>query len=167
MAYPRRVVRPGILLVRTPKAKAELQGRGIEHVVATQGDFLAELGQLAAELGATAIFEGVGGELVSQIAPVLPMNSTVSFYGFLGGPTPVAIPSVVFMTRNLTLKRFSNFESAIVRDAARLEAALKNMAACIDDPLFETRIGQEFGLDRFAAAMSYEGQSGAKAVFTP
>ena len=51
--------------------------------------------------------------------------------------------------------------------SSRLEAALKGMGSCIGDPLFETHIGQEFGLDQFAAAMSYEGQSGAKAVFTP
>lgn len=157
---------PAILLVRTLDAKAELQRRGIEHVIVTQEGFLAKLGSLAAELGATAVFEGVGGELVSQIAPVLPMNSTVSFYGFLAGPAPVSVPSVLFMMKNLTLKRFSNFESVIVRNAAILDAALHDMASCIGDPLFETRVGQEFRLDQFEEAMRYEGRSGTKAVFT-
>ena len=165
-AFARRRRVPAILLVRTPEARAELRRQGIEHVIVTQGDFLAELGQRAADLGATAVFEGVGGELVSRIAPVLPMNAVVSFYGFLAGPAPMSIPSVLFMTKNLTLKRFSNFESRAVREAARLESALEDMASCINDPLFETRIGQEFRLDQFEAAMDYQGRSGAKAVFT-
>jgi hypothetical protein len=70
---------PAILLVRTPAAKAELQRRGIEHVVVNQEGFLSELADLAARLGATAIFDGVGGELVTGIAPILPMNSTIYF----------------------------------------------------------------------------------------
>ncbi len=61
----------------------------------------------------------------------------------------MSIPSVLFMMKNLTLKRFSNFESAIVRDVAKLEAVLQDMASCIGEPLFETRVGQEFGLNQF------------------
>jgi NADPH:quinone reductase len=29
------------------------------------------------------VFDGVGGELITRIAPRLPRNSTVWFYGFL------------------------------------------------------------------------------------
>lgn len=165
--FARRPRVPAIVLVRTSAAKEEAQRQGIEHVIVTQGDFLEEFAQLAAQLDATAVFEGVGGELVSRLAPVLPMNSTVYFYGFLAGPTPVTVLSALFMAKNLTLKRFSNFESPVVRDVTKLEAALKDIGSCIDDPLFETRIGQRFRLDQFEAAMNYEGLSGAKAVFAP
>jgi NADPH:quinone reductase len=166
-AQARRRDIPAILLVRTPAAKAELQRRGIEHVVVTQEGFRSELADLAARLGTTAVFDGVGGELIDGIAPILPMNSTIYFYGFLAGATPISLPSVLFMRKNLTLKRFSNFESATVRNVERLDAALKDIQAFIDDPLFETRLGQEFRLDQFDAAMSYETVPGAKAVFIP
>lgn len=166
-AFARRRRMPAILLVRTPAAQAQLQRRGIEHVIVIQNGFLAELGELATTLGATAVFDGVGGELVTDIAPVLPMNSTVYFYGFLAAAAPVALSSLLFMRKNLTLKRFSNFESATVRDVEKLDAALKDIESCIDDPLFETRVGQEFRLDQFDAAMRYEAVPGAKAVFVP
>lgn len=165
LARRRRI--PAILLVRTPAAKAELQRRGIEHVMINQEDSLNELTDLAARLNATAIFDGVGGELVTHIAPLLPMNSTVYFYGFLAGAAPISLPSMLIMRKNLTLRRFSNFESATVRDAEKLDAALEALQSCIDDSLFETRIGQEFRLDQFDAAMSYEAVPGAKAVFIP
>ena len=69
--------------------------------------------------------------------------------------------------KNLTLKRFSNFESSTVRDPEKLAAALLGLQSCIDDPLFKTRVGEEFRLDQFDAAMSYEIVLGAKAVFIP
>jgi len=166
-AFARRRRMPAILLVRTPAAQAQLQDRGIEHVLVIKEGFLTELGELAARLGATAVFDGVGGDLVTNIAPLLPMNSTVYFYGFLAGAAPVSVSSLLFMGKNLTLKRFSNFESATVRDVAKLDAAFKDIQSCIDDPLFETRTGREFRLDEFDAAMSYEAVPGAKAVFVP
>jgi NADPH2:quinone reductase len=80
-------------------------------------------------------------------------------------PTPTEPPPGYLLVD--TLKRFSNFESATVRDAGKLDAALEDLQSCIDDPLLETRIGQEFRLDQFDAAMSYEAVPGAKAVFIP
>ncbi len=167
-ALARRRGVPAILIVRTPEAKAALQRRGVGRVLVSQEEgFLDALAYSARESGATAVFDGVGGELVSRIVPVLPMNTTVYFYGFLAGAAPVSIPSVLFMRQNLTLRRFSNFETPTVRDPQRLAAALRDLQSCIDDPLFETRVGQEFGLDRFEEAMTYEATPGAKAVFVP
>jgi NADPH2:quinone reductase len=165
LARRRRI--PAIFLVRTPAAKAELQRRGIEHVIVNQEGFLGELADLAARLGATAVFDGVGGALVTSIAPTLAINSTIYIYGLLAGAAPISLPSVLFLMKNLTLKRFSNFESSTVRDPEKLATALLGLQSCIDDPLFKTRVGQEFRLDQFDAAMSYETVPGAKAVFVP
>ncbi|HEY0281118.1 MAG TPA: hypothetical protein VGC27_00655, partial [Rhizomicrobium sp.] len=46
--------------------------------------------------------------------------------GFLGGPTPVSVQTVLFMSKTLTMKRFSNFESATVKDPTRLASALRS-----------------------------------------
>jgi NADPH2:quinone reductase len=92
------------------------------------------------------------------------MNSTVYFYGLLGGVAPVSIQSVLFMMKNLTLKRFSNFESRTVKDHDKLVSALKALESVIDDRMFRTRIGKEFSLDQVELAMAYESLGGAKAV---
>ena len=125
---------------------------------------LASTHVLFAELGATAVFDGVGGDLLGKIAPSLPMNSTIYAYGFLGGAVPIAIPSVLFMMKNLTMRRFSNFESRTVKEQGRLVAALKTLESLIDDPLFVTRIGEEFRLDQVEQAMACEPSHGARAV---
>jgi NADPH2:quinone reductase len=163
LARRRRI--PAIFLVRTPAARAELQRRGIEHVIVNQEG--GELADLAARLGATAVFDGVGGALVTSIAPTLAINSTIYIYGLLAAAAPISLPSVLFMMKNLTLKRFSNFESSTVRDPEKLDAALLDLQSYIDDPLFKTRVGEEFRLDQFDDAMSYETVPGAKAVFVP
>jgi NADPH2:quinone reductase len=172
-ALARRRGMPSMLLVRTPAARAELHRRGIEHVIVNQEGsvnhegFPGEFADLAVRLGATAVFDGVGGALITGIAAALPMNSTIYCYGFLAGEVPLSLPSMLLMRKNLTLKRFSNFESSTVRDPEKLDAALLGLHSCIDDPLFKTRVGEEFKFEQFHAAMSYEAVPGAKAVFIP
>jgi NADPH:quinone reductase-like Zn-dependent oxidoreductase len=159
---------PAILLVRSAAARDALHRLGVAHVVDIAEDrFETGLGALAAALGATSVFDGVGGETVSRIAPVLPPNSTVSFYGLLSGATPIAVPSLLFMAKNLVMKRFSNFESATARDPERLLAAMADLDGIIADPMLRTRIGREFRFGQIGEAMAYEEKSGGTAVLIP
>jgi NADPH:quinone reductase-like Zn-dependent oxidoreductase len=137
---------------------------GAEHVIVTSEGFTDTLSVLSAELGTTAVFDGVGGDLLTRIAPGLPMNSTIYLYGFLGGAVPISIQSVLFIMKNLTLRRFSNFESRTVKDHDKLVTALKALEGVIDDRMFTTRIGKEFRLDQVELAMAYESLDGTKAV---
>lgn len=155
---------PAIFLVRTEWAREALCRLGAEHVIVTSEGFTDKLGVLSAELGTTAVFDGVGGDLLTGIAPGLPMNSTIYIYGLLGGAIPVSIQSGLFMMKNLTLRRFSNFASRTVKDHDELVSALKTLEGVIDDRTFRTRIGKEFDLDQIELAMAYESLDGAKAV---
>ncbi|WP_144110437.1 alcohol dehydrogenase catalytic domain-containing protein [Paraburkholderia sp. BCC1886] len=155
---------PAIFLVRTTAARDALSRAGVEHVIVTTEGFTDTLAALSNELEATAVFDGVGGDLLSTIGPTLPMNSTIYIYGFLGAAAPVSVPSVLFMMKNLTMKRFSNFESRTVKERANLIAALKTLEGVIDDPMLMTRIGEEFSLEQIELAMAYESTDGAKAV---
>jgi NADPH:quinone reductase-like Zn-dependent oxidoreductase len=155
---------PAIFLVRTEAARRALVESGVEHVLVTGEGFTDMLGTLAAELDTTAVFDGVGGDLLGKIAPGLPVNSTIYGYGFLGGAAPIAIPSVLFMMKNLTMRRFSNFESRTVKEQGRLVAALQALEDMVDDPLFTTRIGQEIRFDQIEQAMACELPDGVRAV---
>jgi NADPH:quinone reductase-like Zn-dependent oxidoreductase len=162
LARSRRL--PAIFLVRTEGAREALCRLGAEHVIVTSEGFADTLSVLSAELGTTAVFDGVGGDLLTRIAPGLPMNSTIYFYGFLGGAVPISIQSVLVIMKNLTLRRFSNFESRTVKDHDKLVTALKALEGVIDERMFTTRIGKEFRLDQVELAMAYESLDGAKAV---
>ncbi|WP_407181536.1 zinc-binding dehydrogenase [Bradyrhizobium sp. STM 3562] len=159
---------PAIFLVRSASAREELIQHGVENVLLTrQDDFEAELGKLTTQLGTTAVFDGVGGALVSRILPILPMNSTIYIYGFLGGSVPITLPTMLLMEKNLTLRRFSNLESATVSDPQRLAAAMKEIEGLVDDPLFKTRIGKEFSFHQIDEAMAYEPVPGVRALLVP
>jgi NADPH2:quinone reductase len=167
-ALARRRSTPVIALVRSKAAQDRLRQLGVEHAVnVTDDGFESALRSMASEVGATAVFDGVGGDLVTRIAPVLPMNSTIYFYGFLSAATPVSFPSFLVMARNLVLKRFSNFDSATAKDGDRFITAMSALQGCIEDPLFRTRIGKEFRLDQIDEAIAYENRPGAKAVLVP
>lgn len=156
---------PVIALVRSASAREELERLGSEHVlVTTEVGFERSFADLAQRLEATAVFDGLGGDIVGRIAPLAPQNTTFSFYGFLAGPAPISLPTVLFVSKNLVMKRFSNFESATVKDPARLSAALTELQGAIHDPRFHTRIGREFRFDEIEEAMNYETAPGAKAV---
>ncbi|MFL9874202.1 MDR/zinc-dependent alcohol dehydrogenase-like family protein [Paraburkholderia megapolitana] len=155
---------PAIFLVRTEAARDALRASGVEHVIVTREGFTDTLAALSTELGTTAVFDGVGGDLLGKIAPSLPMNSTIYFYGFLGGSAPASIQSALFMMKNLIMRRFSNYDSRTVKDQDKLVAALKTLAGVIDDPMFMTRIGKEFSYDQIDLAMAYESLDGSKAV---
>ena len=117
---------PVLFLMRSQHAREQLQSLHLENVLATgDDDFDTKFEQLAQELKTTAVFDGVGGELITRIAPRLPRNSTIWFYGFLAGAAPVSVPSLTFMAKNFTMRTFSNFNSATVRDVAKLRQALE------------------------------------------
>jgi NADPH:quinone reductase-like Zn-dependent oxidoreductase len=155
---------PAIFLVRNETAQEALHRAGAEHVIVTREGFTDALAELSAKLETTAVFDGVGGELLGTLVPSLPPNSTIYFYGFLGGSVPISFQSVSFMMKNLTMKRFSNFESRTVKEPSRLVAALKALEGVIADPLFRTRIGKQFSYDQIDQAMAYEAGDGTKAV---
>jgi NADPH2:quinone reductase len=161
----RRLGVPAIFLVHSRSAKDELAKSRVEHVLVTsETGFEQRLEELAADLRTTAVFDGLGGDLLTRILPVLPMGSTVHIYGFLGGPTPISLPTMLVMGKNLTLRRFSNLESPTVADPEALAAAAAEIEGLIDDPLFRTRIGKEFRFEEIDEAMAYEGISGQRAV---
>ena len=135
------------------------------HVLALDdGDFERDFAALAQRLEATAVFDGLGGGIVGRLAPIVPENATFYFYGFLDGGTPMSMPTFQFMAKNLTMKRFSNFQATTVRDPLILGETLADLRECIDDPLFRTRIGQAFPFEDIEAAMRFEAVPGAKAV---
>ena len=159
---------PALFLVRSKQSAETLRALKIEHVLVTgDANFDVNIEQLAAELKTTAVFDGAGGDLITRIAPRLPRNTTVWFYGFLAGAAPFAVPSSTFMAKNLTMKPFSNFNSATVRDPLRLQRALEFLHEQIADPLFRTKVGRRFRLDQIREAMAYEMAPGAKAVLLP
>ena len=168
VSLTRRRAVPAIFLVRSASARDELVDHGAEHVIVTSEDgFEGKLGPLAEELGVTAVFDGVGGALLGQVAPVLPIRSTVYVYGFLGGLMPISISTTLILGRNLMLRRFSNLESGTVQDPHRLAAAMSDIESFIDDPLFRTRIGKEFGFAQIDEAMVHEAVPGVRAVLLP
>ena len=98
--------------------------------------------------------------MLGDISQSLPVNSTICFYGFLGGAAPASILSVLFMTRTLAMGRFSNFDSG----TENLVAALKALEGVINDPMLITRIGEELRHDQIGLTMAYALVDRANAV---
>ena len=158
---------PLVSIVRSEEAKQFLVGLGATHVlVQTDADFKERLGELASQLWATAVFDGVGGAALNPILDVLPVNSTVYAYGYLGGAAPLSFHTSL-LQRGLTITRFSNFRTATVQDPRRLEQALLDIGGLIHEPYFKTKPGGRFSLAEIQDAMAYVGPHGEKAILRP
>jgi len=158
---------PLVSIVRTAVGKQELESLGATHVVVqTDDDFEEQLRQVAQELAATAVFDGVGGEILNKILAVVPANTTIYCYGYLGDNTPLTIHTRAFM-RGLIIKRFSNFKTATVQQPQQLAHALQDIREIIHMPHFATRIGQKFKLEEITEALQFSSECGGKAVLCP
>jgi NADPH2:quinone reductase len=158
---------PLVSIVRTAAGKRALEALGATCVVVQQeADFTAQLQEAAQRLATTAVFDGVGGEILNRILEVLPANSTIYCYGYLGNSTPLTFHTRALM-RGLTIQAFSNFKTATVQDPHQLARALTAIGDIIHMPHFATKIGPQFRLAEIAEALQFMAKDGAKALLLP
>jgi len=164
-ALTRRQGIPAIFLVRSAASREKLVSHGIENVlVTTEEDFQERLQDLAARLGTTAVFDGVGGELFGRIVPALPTGATIYVAGIMGASTPAVFSTMHIVEKGLTMKRFSLLETEIMSNPEKLATATRDIEAVIDDPLLVTKIGKEFSFDQIDDAMKYDSSAGLRPV---
>ena len=157
---------PIISLVRNEENKRQLEGLGAKNIVVqNNGNFKQYLGEMSQKMGTTAIFDGIGGEILNKIMDTIPNNSVIYCYGFLGGGTPLTIHTSLLM-RGITIKGFSNFRTTTVQDPQNLEKALKDISGIIQMPHFKTRIGKKFRLEEINDALQFVSGKGGRAVLS-
>ena len=94
---------PIVSLVRDQKGRDELLQLKASHVlVINEPDFGEKLAAVTAQVGATAVFDGVGAALIGEIIALSPANSTLYSYGYLSGLSPLSLDLVQLMMKNTT-----------------------------------------------------------------
>jgi NADPH:quinone reductase len=158
---------PLISIARTDEAKRELEKLGAKNIVVqTDDDFREQLKELAQQQSATAIYDGVGGEILNEIIGVLPINSTIYSYGYLGGKTPLMIHTSILM-KGITIKDFGNFKAKTVQDTQLLKKVLSDISEIIETPHFKTKTGKKFKLSDIDEALIYSSLNAGKAALYP
>lgn len=157
---------PAIALVRNQEAKKQLEKLGAQHVL-IQGapEFKKEFASLSAKLKTTAVFDGVGGALLSDILELAQPGSTVYAYGFLGGGTPVSFHTGI-LVKGITIKGFSNFKTETVQDHTQLAMALEEISKVLHLPHFRFNIGKKFSFEEIDQAIDYASSTSGKAILT-
>jgi NADPH:quinone reductase-like Zn-dependent oxidoreductase len=157
---------PVIAIVRNEQAKQELEKLGAQHVLIQEtSQFKKQFAELSAELKTTAVFDGVGGALLSEVLELAQPGTTVYAYGFLGGGTPVSFHTGILI-KGITIKGFSNFKTETVLNHTQLAVALEEISKVLHLPHFKFNIGKKFGFNEIDQALSYVGSTAGKAVLT-
>lgn len=157
---------PLISIVRNAESKKELEELGARNVVVQSDEnFSQQLKQMAQELKTTAIFDGVGGEILNKLIDSLPNNSVIYSYGYLGDQVPLTVNMSTLSLKNLVIKPFANIKTDTVQNPEKLEKALKEIAGFIHMPHFITKIGKRFRLEEIDEALLFKTVNGKKAIF--
>ena len=155
-------------IVRNEARKKQLKKLNASNILLqTDADFETKLENLSNQLNTTAVFDGVGGELISKMALTLPRNPTIYTYGFLGGDSPLCIHTSVVLMKGLTIKGFGNFTTETVQNPEKLEKALNDLSKLIGMPHFKTKVGKKFRLEEYVEALNFISKNGGKAVICP
>ncbi|MHA4809548.1 zinc-binding dehydrogenase [Flavitalea flava] len=156
---------PLISIVRNQEGKKKLGELGAKHVVAQDdADFTERLNALSESLQATGVFDGVGGEILNKIIPVLPPNSTIYSYGYLGDAIPLTVHTLTLAAKSISIRPFGNIRTPTVQDPENLANALQEIAKIIHMPHFKTIVGKKFGFAAINDALSFVGKDGEKAI---
>jgi NADPH:quinone reductase-like Zn-dependent oxidoreductase len=159
---------PIVSIVRNTAAKAELMSLGAKNILMqSEPDFERTLATALEENNITAVFDGVGGSLVERIIPHVVRGTTIYCYGYLGGETPVLLPTSTLMVKNMTIKSFSNFGSPTVQDRTLLADALDEISKIIFMDHFKTKKGESFAFDDIAQATKSLGILHGKPILMP
>jgi NADPH2:quinone reductase len=158
---------PLISIVRNPQARKELEELGAKNIVVQSDD---DSNQLLTEktqaLKTTAIFDGAGGEILSKIIPLVPNNSVVYSYGYIGDAAPFSVHTSMLAVKNIIIKPFSNLATETVKNPENLEKAIKEIGTLIHMPHFKTKTGKRFKLEEISDALLFRGERGGKAVLS-
>ncbi|MGY0036619.1 hypothetical protein [Pedobacter sp. NJ-S-72] len=147
---------PLISIVRNAESKKQLEELGAKNIVVqSEQHFGLQLKKMAQELETTAIFDGVGGEILNQIIDMLPNDSVIYSYGYLGDQIPLTIQTSTLSLKNLIIKPFSNLKTNTVQNPQNLEKALKEIAGLIHMPHFKTKTGKRFKLEEINDALFF------------
>ncbi len=159
---------PIISLVRNEAGKKELSELGAENIlVQSDPDFDQQLTNLAISLSATAVFDGIGGQILNRLLPVIPRNSVIYSYGFIGDNIPFSFHTSLLAVKNVIIRPFANTNTTTVKNHDELALALKEIGKLIHQPHFKTKPGQMFKLEEVNEALRFTGQGGGKAVLVP
>jgi len=158
-----------VAIVRTEAGLHKLRGLGADEVVAqSDASFDSDVQGAVEQRAATAVFDAVGGTLLTRLAPKLAQASTIYSYGYLGGQdVPLQIPTVLLMTKALILRSFSNFASPTVRDPDQLDAALHQIGELLALPHCKSPPGRAYRFEQIDEAMAALGQGEGKPVLLP
>ena len=156
---------PLISIVRTDEGRKELEALGAKNIIVqSDPDFSEQLTDIAQTLNATAIFDGVGGDILNKILTLIPRSSVIYTYGYIGDTVPFAFHTSTLALKNIIIRPFSNLNTETVKNPENLAKALKEITTLLHMPHFKTKTGKRFRLEEINDALNYAGGNGKKAV---
>jgi NADPH:quinone reductase len=139
-----------INLVRKEQHVEELSAQGERYVLnITAEDFPDALRRMAADTGATAALDVVGGELTGKILNAMPAGAEVILYGGLSGAAVGSISPLEVIFKNKVLWGFNLGDWLQALDAKERTSVSQQIIHLFEQKKLETKISQIVALEQY------------------
>lgn len=139
-----------INLVRQEEHVEELTAQGERYVLnITAEDFPDALKRMAADTGATAALDAVGGELTGKIMNAMPSGAEVILFGGLSGTTVGSISPLEVIFNNKVLWGFNLGDWLRDMDEQERKDVSQQIVRLFEQKKLETKISKIVPLDQF------------------
>ncbi|MGF7138096.1 zinc-binding dehydrogenase [Roseimarinus sediminis] len=149
---------PLINIVRRSEQVSSLKNQGAEHVLnMSEEGFPEALASLSHQLGATLLFDAVGGELTAVLVDAAPVGSTIVIYSNMSDQ-PFSINARSLIQKDKSISNFYLGTWTSKQNILKTLKAAKNVQKLVADEL-QSKVRMRYPLDQVNEALNdYQNQ---------
>lgn len=154
-------------VVRRPELAAELLDAGADAVVVSGPDLGEGVAKALGDAPLSLLLDGVGGEVVTELASRLSFGGTVVSYGAMSGAPAVVSPADLIF-RDIRLRGFWLKHWLDTAPPPEITAAYARLAALVADGTLRAPVAATYPLEQYGDALAHAAQAGrdGKVLFT-
>jgi NADPH:quinone reductase-like Zn-dependent oxidoreductase len=146
-------------VVRRPEVADELVGLGADAVVVSGPDLGEQLEKALGDEQITLLLDGVGGEVVAELASRLVFGGTIVSYGGMSG-APVVVSPADLIFRDVHVRGFWLKHWLDTTPRAEIAAAYGRLAGLVADGTLQAPVAATYPLEQFRNALAHSAQAG-------
>jgi NADPH:quinone reductase-like Zn-dependent oxidoreductase len=140
-------------VVRNERAASALRAAGAAHVVVGDDTLDDQLRRVLGDQPVTAVFDGVGGDLIDAFLPYLAVGGRIVSFAALSGQ-PIVVPAGMLNFKSLHVIGFWLHNWLSTAPADEIDAVYRQLIDLVADGVLQTPVQARYPLTSYAEAIA-------------